>query len=96
MYLTNFIIAQINDFHIHGHKYKHLSTCIYIHHPTLSSSSTAAEVPYNVSVIASTSVGEGVEYLSIIFTQEGCKFELQCNIKSISYIHVHVYIFVFH
>ena len=96
MYLTNFIIVQINDFHIHGHKYKHLSTCIYIHHPPFSSSSTAAEVPYNVSVIASTSVGEGVEYLSIIFTQEGRKFELQYNIKSISYIHVHVYIFVFH
>ena len=65
----------MNDFSIHGHKYNHLLTYTCIHPPPLSSPSTAAEVPYNVSVIASTSVGEGVEYLSIIFTREGCKFE---------------------
>ena len=65
----------MNNFRIYGHKYSHNHLLTCTSPPSLPSSSTAAEVPYNVSVIASTSAGEGVEYLSIMFTQEGCKFE---------------------
>ena len=86
----------MNDFHIYGHEYNHVLTCTCIHHPpSLSSSSTAAEVPFNVSIIASTSVGKGVEYLSIIFTQEGCKFELQCNIHVCEAFHICMYMYIY-